>query len=565
MVNFLYSNLKYLFYCILLVIFFVLSYVSITKPFFCLLGLILFILIFLYSIVFAIKRRKKEIEIWALPKISIVFISYIPIILNVICVAVSACIWIFISYNSYYHGLESAVLKDNSLYVKQAKNIFSDTTHSLQENIERFKFISSTAISGITMVDIENSKEYFIKDPIYRGDANQFTKKIDYESSKILKTDQGNFKFKFIYSVAPSKILGLFRAATCSLSDIFFTGGLKYNGLSVLDRITTWWNGYLFAHNWQRSIDFFVPLFICLIVFYIIVGLWERLVETNQKLEEFKTIHSKMYSDLSNEINQLKQPLQAFDFSWDNYVYTIFKAEKHDLENKLPYVSSDTKFSELETQMIDKIKTKHFDKQKETILKAIKELPSIVQYELKEETAQETLNSIMKKEEAIPLGFENGTAENFEFVKINNFIPKENEYCLINKHRLSSIIFNVLTNANVAAGKYEEELNFIDTYIKTIWMKIDRFVENNGDNFIRVSIEDNAGGIPNDKINKIYKKQIDSSKIIDGKKRKGEGTLYVAFFARYMKIKIEVENYTAKDGNKGAKVHLFIPIIKKGE
>jgi len=548
----------------------------------------------------------------------------------IVCTFISGILWIWLSYYSYYDGLHSSTNQDNHFFIKKAEKIFNNKNCSFEEQINQYKLITEVSISGITITNLDNNSEYTIKTPLFRQDGNQFTLYVDVKNSKIINSNFGRLKVEFIYSVAPKVKIGILRAMSCSLSDIFFTGGSLYNNLNFKNRLKQWGKDYFITENHKRSKNFYRSFFVSLVLYFVILGLYEKqkflnkklsykneqlkntnnklketnnklkefhlrleninndlknknielentsaeltssnqkLLKTNQELEEFKTIHSKMYSDLSNEINQLKQPLQVFDFSWDNYVYTIFKAEKHDLENNLSFVCNNTKFSELEIQIINKIKTKYFDEQKQTILKAIKELPIIVQYELKEETAKETLNSIMKQEEAIPLGFENGTAENFEFVKINNFVPKENEHCLINKHRLSSIIFNVLTNANVATQNYADDLDsdLLDTYIRTIWMKIDRFIEDNGNNFIRVSIEDNAGGIPNDKINKIYKKQIDSSKIINGEKRKGEGTIYVAFFARYMKIKIKVENYMAKDGNKGAKVHLFIPIYKKGE
>lgn len=539
------------------------------KPILCLALLTVFVCIFLFSVFFLFKKEKyNSIKIYG--KKFGLYKSYQPIVINVLCFAIAIVIWIFISYNSYYHGLSSSTKKDNYSYLQQAEKIFDDPNCSLQESIEKFKRLTYVSISGITITDIDNGKQYKIKEPFFRGDANHFTKREDYESSKIIKTTKGNFKFRFVYSVAPTKFIGITRAITCSLSDIFFTGDIKYyNHLNLIDSFKTWKKGYFIAKNWQRSINFFIPLFICLIIVYIIVDLWnkqkystEKLIKTNTKLEEFKTIHSKMYSDLSNEINQIKQPIQAYDFSWDNYVNKIFQSERHDLKNKFPYLCDDTKFSELEKQIAYKLKIEYFDKLKEAVLDNMKNLPNIVTYELQEINIKETVEAIIKKEEAIPLGFEDGKA-GIKFTLTNNFVVKDNEFCKINRHRLSSIVFNILTNANKACiAKNKEARRNKIKYSRSIWMNVNRTTKNSKD-FINVSINDNAGGFPDNIINKVYKTPIDSSEYINGQKRQGEGTVYVNFFARYMNIEIQVENCIAEDNNTGAKVGLLIPIYTK--
>ncbi len=539
------------------------------KPILCLVLFGIFISIFIFSILFLLKKEKyNSINIFG--REFGLYKSYQPVVINILCFTIAIFIWIFISYNSYYHGLSSSTKKDNYSYMQQAEQLFNDTNSSLQENIEKFKMLTSVSISGITITNIDTGEEYKIKDLFFRGDANHFTKREDYESSRILKTNKGNFKFRFVYSVAPTKFVGITRSVTCSLSDIFFTGDTKYyKDLNLIDSFKTWQQGFFSAKNWQRSIDFFIPLFICLIIIYIIVGLWnkqkysnEKLIETNTKLEEFKTIHSKMYSDLSNEINQIKQPIQAYDFSWDNYVNKIFQSERHDLKNKFPYLCDEKNFSEIEKQIAYKLKIEYFDKLKEAVLDNMKNLPNIVTYELQEINIKETLEAIIKKEEAITLGFEDGKA-GVKFTLTNNFVVKDNEFCKINRHRLSSIVFNILTNANKAciAKNKEARLNKI-RYSRSIWMSVNRITKNSKD-FINVSINDNAGGFPDNIINKVYKTPVDSREYINGQKRQGEGTVYVNFFARYMNIEIQVENCIADDNNTGAKVSLLVPIYTK--
>jgi sensor histidine kinase regulating citrate/malate metabolism len=72
-----------------------------------------------------------------------------------------------------------------------------------------------------------------------------------------------------------------------------------------------------------------------------------------------------------------------------------------------------------------------------------------------------------------------------------------------------------------------------------------------------ISVTDNAGGIEETKLQKLYKEQIESSK----GKRLGEGTIHTAYFVSILNGKITAANVTDKN-EKGLKTNISIPMYK---
>ena len=72
-----------------------------------------------------------------------------------------------------------------------------------------------------------------------------------------------------------------------------------------------------------------------------------------------------------------------------------------------------------------------------------------------------------------------------------------------------------------------------------------------------ISIEDNAGGLNKENLERIYKEQIQSSK----GKRLGEGTIHAAYFVSMLNGKITATNITTRT-TKGLQTNILIPIHK---
>ena len=72
-----------------------------------------------------------------------------------------------------------------------------------------------------------------------------------------------------------------------------------------------------------------------------------------------------------------------------------------------------------------------------------------------------------------------------------------------------------------------------------------------------ISITDNAGGIEETKLQKLYKEQIESSK----GKRLGEVTIHTAYFVSILNGKVDAKNIM-EENTKGLKTNILIPIYK---
>ena len=517
----------------------------------------------LYSIKFLFKKEKyNPINIFGL-KLGL-YKSYEPGLWFLLCLLASVLIWILISYKSYYHGLDSQTKRYNGLYCKEAVKIFN--SNSMETSVDKFINIASASYSGIKIINEGCKKD--IKEFKTDGDATIDTL-TSYTTN--LFTNSGNLELEFSYSVKPQILIGTTRAITCSLSDIFGTGNNEYkNNSSFLGKCSIWYKNYFHDKYYRRSIDLFYPLAFLFVLVFPLSHFFNKskktkeelkhangeLEETNAELEEFKTIHQKMYSDLSNEIDQIKQPLQKSQFSWDRYINEAFKAERHDLKNKINSLFDENDFTEEEKKYAKRFKQEYLGKLQDAILENMKRLPDIVTYELQDTNLKETLNAITMIEAAIPPDFLNGQYDDLVFHEpdISSIDTEDNVFCKINTHRLSSIIFNILANA------YQCYSYRLPEYKCHIWMDIKRITKD-ANEFLRVSITDNAGGFPDDIVDKVYKVPVKSSKKeTNGQERTGEGTVYVGFFAKYMNIEIEAENCTAEGNNKGARVTLFIPI-----
>jgi len=468
----------------------------------------------------------------------------------VITLVISGVIWSDISFGSYYDGRDSLIKTVNKKLAdkKIIEEIFNSNANE-EDKFNEYQKTAFSAISGIKIINLDNLSERLIKEAEFIGGGGETT-----INKEILETNIGKLQFEFDYSVEPKLIGALLRAYTLSLYDLW------NKEISFIE----WWKRYK-RGNYKRSTNLWRPLFVVWFVGCFILFLWNKQSRQNKELSEFKTIHEKMYSDLTNEANQLKQPIQEFNFSWDYYIDKIFSTERHDLRNQLSDLSV-LNLSEYEKKIADKVKNEYIEPLINIMLDNMKKIPEVVKYELIDTNISETINAITRREEAIPKSFLDGTSgRNFSFVLNNNFIAKNNEFCKVNPHRLGSIIFNVLANANKATQEQKDKLRQSKSeikYIRRVWLDIDRYEENH----IKVSIRDNAGGFPEGIKNKIYKEPVGSSKKnTNGTARYGEGTVYVSFFAKYMGIKIEAENCTTEDNLTGAKINLYIPIFTKGD
>lgn len=78
---------------------------------------------------------------------------------------------------------------------------------------------------------------------------------------------------------------------------------------------------------------------------------------------------------------------------------------------------------------------------------------------------------------------------------------------------------------------------------------------------LSIVVQDNAGGFPEELINKIYKVPVKSSDTTQS--RMGKGSQYVKFFSDRMNATIQVRNIINEYGEKCAQVEVLIPIVSE--
>ena len=78
---------------------------------------------------------------------------------------------------------------------------------------------------------------------------------------------------------------------------------------------------------------------------------------------------------------------------------------------------------------------------------------------------------------------------------------------------------------------------------------------------LSIVVQDNAGGFPEELIDKIYKVPVKSSDTTQS--RMGKGSQYVKFFADRMNATIQVKNIINEYSEKCAQVEVLIPVVSE--
>ena len=210
-----------------------------------------------------------------------------------------------------------------------------------------------------------------------------------------------------------------------------------------------------------------------------------------------------MYHKTFDDFNKVsvidsKQQLQRMNLKWSSIIEEVLADSRHGLKNKL----TKTNLTELERELYDKL----FKDFQETILSHLRELPKVLDYHLSEETIEEIINNC---KDGIPENYyeseKSGIIFNEQVYLKNNDNTKK---CNVNKHRVASIIHNLLTNAGQAIErKGIEQLLQERTYQGEINLFYEvKTVDNN--EYLSIRVKDNAGGFPADIIDKVYLSQI---------------------------------------------------------
>lgn len=470
------------------------------------------------------------------------------ILLLIGCTALTSLVWHKFDMVPYYKGMHYYEEHIALEFFNNTQKIIKDG--GSEENI--INKINDMVEKNPSEVIIEKNGTLFFKKESQRGSEYQVETYYDHEMFEI---DNNAYTYTHRYGNQPYLGIAWLRALTLSMVPDLLTGRISLKE-------------YIFQKKYNRSISFWTLFFIIwmMMLFSSVLvfqnkrekekALWDaeksrlkarQLEELNRQMEMYKLTHLQIFDDF-NKVSLLdaKQTLQNFDSRWECIIEHILGDARHDLKNKLTVVG----LNDLEKDLYDKA----FTPFKNTILDNLKNLPRVLDYHLSSFAIKEI---IAKSRLGIPKNYlPDGSKMGIEF-KILEQIDDEmiNRHCVINMDRIASIINNFITNAGKAVQRKDmQSFKDNDEYFPYVELRYAKQRYNDND-YLIISVQDNGGGFPKNILTKVYKEAIERSEGTG----KGQGTMYVAYFAKLMKCKLIIENRNFNKGF-GACVSILIPI-----
>lgn len=290
----------------------------------------------------------------------------------------------------------------------------------------------------------------------------------------------------------------------------------------------------------KASPETLVWLLIMLIVFILIDQRNNSLTETMTLNDEL--IKRQTVEQISESFDAQKQKLQILELSWSDNTIEFLRSARHDLINELE--KSKTGMNELLIEVYDNIIKPYSD----SILESQREMRSYVEeitsgqlqeYSLEdlEGEIEKTINSLRSKTSS--------------YISINfvGFKDKKGHFCKINKLFFTAFN-NILDNSVYALQK-----RVLDKDFKAL-LGVSLSIEN--EKKIALKVYDNAGGLSKDKISRIYKFAIESSK----GERFGEGTMIAKNFIKALNGYITAQNIRIQ-GEIGLETTIHLPFYTK--
>ncbi len=258
---------------------------------------------------------------------------------------------------------------------------------------------------------------------------------------------------------------------------------------------------------------------------------------------ENELIKKQTITEVSDSFDTQRQKLQALELNWSQDTVELLRSSRHDLINELE--KTKTGFNDLLSEVYEKIVKPY----KDAILENQKNTREHIE-ELG--TGKLSKNTISYIQEQIENQIEFYNLKLAPYIKIT--FDKFNDdidsfYCYTNR-LIFIAINNILDNSIFALQKLLLDDKFIAKL--NISLKLSQDSKN-----LIISIVDNAGGVDEIKLQKLYKEQVESSK----GKRLGEGTIHTAYFVSVLNGKITATN-VIDNNEKGLRTNISIPVYK---
>lgn len=279
-----------------------------------------------------------------------------------------------------------------------------------------------------------------------------------------------------------------------------------------------------------------------LLTTFILIDKYNNNLTRNITMEN-ELIKKQTISEISDSFDTQRQKLQALELNWSQDTVELLKSSRHDLVNQLE--KTKTGFDDVLYEIYEKIVRPY----KEAILENQKNTREHIE-ELSE--GQLNRNNLKYIETNIieQIEFYNSKLKPYINISLKPFQEStEDLYCYTNR-LIFVAIKNIIDNSIFALqkllldDKFAAKLNIVLT------------VNTTKKNLI-ITITDNAGGIEDSVLSKIYKQQIESSK----GQRLGEGTIHSAYFVGILNGFIKAKNIIINN-ERGLQTCIILPIYK---
>lgn len=282
---------------------------------------------------------------------------------------------------------------------------------------------------------------------------------------------------------------------------------------------------------------------IILIITFILIDKYNNSLTRDITLEN-ELIKKQTVTEISDSFDTQRQKLQALELNWSQDTVELLRSSRHDLINELE--KTKTGLNDLLFEVYEKIVKPY----KDAILENQKNT---------REHIEELGNGILSKKSIYDIqeniktqiAFYNTKLKPYIHINYEDFNNEADKFYCYSNRLIYVAINNIIDNSIFALQKLLIRDDF--TAKLDISLKLSDDTKN-----LKILITDNAGGVPESKLQKLYKEQVESSK----GKRLGEGTIHTAYFINILNGKISAANIVSADGNKGLQTKILIPIYK---
>lgn len=279
---------------------------------------------------------------------------------------------------------------------------------------------------------------------------------------------------------------------------------------------------------------------IILLITFILIDKYNNSMTRDITLEN-ELIKKQTITEISDSFDTQRQELQTLELNWTQDTIELLKSSRHDLINELE--KTKIGFNDLLSEVYEKIVKPYKDAILENQKNTREHIKELGTGNLYKHTITDIQSQIKKQIE-----FYNLKLAPYIKISFNEFNKNPDKFYCYSNRLMFVAINNILDNSIFALQKLLLDDNFIAKL--NVSLKISSDLKK-----LIISIKDNAGGLDEEKAERIYKEQIQSSK----SKRLGEGTIHTAYFVSILNGKITATNITTKK-DKGLQTNILIPI-----